>query len=153
MHRPHVLHMVRHHIKYFSAFHNGLIADDYLMPISLLAMLVVILGINPLLKRCCPRLSFSRRWLCIIFGVLFMAALPPSAGMLRQLAFPLGASVYRANTDLTVADAYRKLTPRESLFPDSMEFEADLPVIDPFIDKLDPGEKVPRSARVAPMAA
>lgn len=135
------------------AFHNGLIADDYLMPVSTFALLIIILAINPLLRRYAPRFSFSRRWLCVICGVLFMAAMPPSAGILRQLVFPLGDAVNRANNDPTVAEAYEKLAPRQALYPDTLVFEAELPVIEPFLDELDEGETIPWKEWGKPIAA
>ncbi len=135
------------------AFHNGLIADDYLMPVSTFALLIIVLIINPVLKRHFPRLSFSRRGLCVICGVLFMAAMPPSAGILRQLVFPLGDSVHRANNDPAVAGAYEKLAPRPALYPDTLEYEAEIPVIEPFVDELDDGEKIPWKAWIKPISA
>lgn len=133
------------------AFRNGLIADDYLLPVSLLALLVVVLGINPLLRRFAPRLAFSRRGLALVCGVLFMAALPPSAGILRQLAFPLPQAVLRANTEEKTAEAYEALGAPQVLFPDSMEYGAELPVIEPFIDELQPGESIPWSEWLGPI--
>lgn len=135
------------------AFRNGLIADDYLMPVSVLALLIVVLGINPLLRRFAPRLSFSRRWVMVICGVLFMAALPPSAGILRQLAFPLAATVERANTQPAMAKAYKALDPPGVLFPDSLEVDAELPVLEGFLDELGPDESIPWSAWVGPIAS
>jgi hypothetical protein len=134
------------------AFHNGLIADDYLIPVAVLALLLVVLGVNPLLRRVAPRWCFSRQWLAVIAGVLFLTALPPSAGILRQLPFPLADAVARANTEVAMADAYEKLSPPPALFPDSLAYGADLPVIRPFLDELEPGAKIPWRAWIAPIA-
>lgn len=135
------------------AFRNGLIADDYLLPVAVMALLIVVLGINPLLKLFAPRLSFSRRGLVVLCGVFFMAALPPSAGILRQLAFPLGEAVHRANTQQTIAEAYEALSPPSALYPDTLEYNADIPVVEPFIDELDPGESVPWHGWLAPIVS
>ncbi|MBI1336772.1 MAG: hypothetical protein GC164_07410 [Phycisphaera sp.] len=134
-------------------FHNALIADDYLVPVATLALLVVVLGINPLLRRFAPRLSFSRRGLAVICGVLMIVALPPSAGILRQLAFPLVDAVRRANTEQRMATAYKALDPPKALYPDSLEYEAKLPVAEPFLDELEPGKPVPWGRWVAPIAS
>lgn len=133
------------------AYRNGLIADDYLLPVSTLALLIIVLAINPLLKRFAPSISFSRRWLIVICGVLFMAALPPSAGILRQLAFPLGETVRRANTEQTMADAYEALDPPAILYPDSLAYDVELPVIEPFIHELDPGQSIPWEHWIGPI--
>lgn len=135
------------------AFRNGLIADDYLLPVATLALLVIVLGLNPILRRFAPGASFSRRWLAVMGGVLFMAALPPSAGILRQLAFPLGAAVQRANTEQPMAKAYEALDAPDVLYPDTLEYNADLPVAGPFIDELGPGETIRWEAWVGPILA
>ena len=131
---------------------QGLVGN-YLMPLSVLLMLVLVLGVNPLLSRLSPRRRLTGEQLALIYSIVFIAGVVPGTGFLRIAVFPLAQTVQNANTDASLAEAYAVMDPPASLFPDSLQYGAPIPVVEPFIGSLEPGERVPYAAWLAPLVS
>ncbi len=123
--------------------HNGYIADDYLLPVAVLFYLVILLGVLPLLRRFSLRFALSGKQLASLFALLMLGSLATSGGLLRQFPHSIAMAVEQVNTDERVADAYEQLDAPPSLFPDRLGFGEPLPVIEPFMSRLAPGENIP----------
>lgn len=132
---------------------NALIADDYIMPVCVLLILLVVVGLNPLLGALPGRWRLDRMQLALIFSITLIAAALTSSGFLRHSLYPLGWTVYGANGNMALADAYAKLSPPACLYPDTLQYEAPLPVIGPFIDQLGEGQSIPWKAWAGPLVA
>jgi hypothetical protein len=131
---------------------NAQIADDYLMPIATFVMLVLVLGLNPLLRLFSVRALLSRGQLAVIYAILLMSCVVPSSA-LRHMIHALPVTVNRANVEPGIAEAYEELDLPAALFPGSMEYGAENPQIDSFLDELDPDEPVPWRAWIPPLIA
>ena len=131
---------------------NAQIADDYMMPVAVFLMLLLVLGLNPFLRLFSVRARLNRSQLAVIYGILLVACLVPSGG-LRHMLHPLANTVQRANSEHDVAAAYKELDLPPSLFPDSLEYGVAIPNIDSFIDELKPDEPIPWRAWIPPLFA
>ena len=99
---------------------NAYISDDYMPPAALFVAMLLVLGVNPILRRLAPGSSFNARELALVFGILLVACVTPSQGLLRELPYGLAGSVSRVSKDEKLAKAYQELRPPPSLFPDPL---------------------------------
>lgn len=130
---------------------NSFIADDYTMPICILMILLVLLGLNPLLSIISVKLRLTRRQLATILALSVMGAGITSSGLMRHSLYAMAWSVHKSNTDSSLAEAYGRLDPPPSLYPDSLEYDSDARIIGPFIDELAPDREVPWRAWIRPL--
>ena len=131
---------------------NAQIADDYMMPIAAFLMMVLVAGLNPLLRLFSARAWLDRRQLAVIYSILLVTCLVPSGG-LRQTIHPLPVVVDAVNNDAAVAAAYEELAPPPSLFPGPLTLGAVTPAVDTFIDELPAGQPMPWKAWIPPLFA
>jgi hypothetical protein len=132
---------------------NSYISDDYMPVAALFVVLVLVLGLNPLLRRACPRLCLDRVQLAVVFGMLLVACITPSQGLLRELPYAVAGANSRVASDRAVADLYEELQPPASLFPDPLIYDRDPPASGPFLLELLPGESIPWRAWLPPLLA
>jgi len=127
------------------------IADSYL-PISVLFLvLVLVLGVNPLLRKFIPRLALTRWQLALALATMLVGSVVASSGMLRQLPYAIARVPLEVRESNTLAKAYKEADLPPSLFPDKVGYKADVPNAENFIRELPEGESVPWGAWVAPL--
>lgn len=140
---------------------NTYLSDSFLPEIVVAFLLLVVLGVNPLLRLMGPRWTLNPRQLALICGLMLFAAVIPSNGLMRM--FPrLVAEMNRGlNSDVTTARIAATAGFRPALFPDPLPTLAPdgspqtqgTPISDQFIDELDEGATVPWKAWLRPMAS
>jgi len=132
---------------------NSYISDDYMPVAALFVMAVIVLGLNPLLRHWRPRLALDSLQLSLVFGILLVACVTPSQGLLRELPYGIAGACVRAARDRTVANYYEAVKPPAALFPDPVRYGAETSASTPFIERLAPGERIPWGAWVRPFFA
>jgi hypothetical protein len=132
---------------------NAFISDDFLPVAAVGLMLPLVLLVNPLLHRFAPRFVLSFGQLALVFGMLLVASVTPGQGGLRHIFYPIGATPFYVSTDATAAKAYEALDAPESLFPERLAFDADVPASEYFVDQLPPGESIPWGKWRGPLLA
>ncbi|MHC4503438.1 MAG: DUF6785 family protein, partial [Planctomycetota bacterium] len=132
---------------------NAYISDDYMPPAALFVAMLLVLGVNPLLRRLAPGFSFDARELALIFGILLVACVTPSQGLLRELPYGLAGSVSRVSKSEKLATAYKELDPPASLFPDPLAHGGEPKASTAFLDKLRKGESIPWGNWAGPLFA
>jgi len=140
---------------------NTYISDSYLPEIVVAFLLLLVLGLNPLLRLLGRRWMLDRHQLALISGLLLFAAIIPSNGLMRM--FPrMVAEINRDfNQNLTTARIAANSDFRQALFPDALptlDSEGNVvtqptPLSDQFIEGLDEGASVPWKAWLLPMAS
>jgi len=131
---------------------NTGIADNYMPPAALFVVLVLVLALNPLLRRLAPRLALSGRQLALIFAVLLVACVIPGAGFIGFMPDSLTASCVEVTEDPALARGYEAVAPPPSLFPDRLARE-NVSASTPYRDKLPEGESIPWGSWLAPLLA
>jgi len=132
---------------------NAYISDDFMPVAALFVLLVLVLGVNPLLRRLAPASALDARQMAIVFGILLVASITPSQGLLRQLPYSLAGSAARVSEDAALAEAYEAVDPPAALFPDPIGYGAETPASQAFLSKLDQGEQIPWAAWIRPLFA
>jgi len=125
---------------------SAYIADSFLPIIGLFLILLIVLFLNPLLRVLRPKCSFASRELAVIVGIIMMACVVPSQGLLRMLPYALAAGPIHVRENARYSETIKEMNLPPSLFPDKMEFGADTPVSDYFATELPPGESIPWGA-------
>jgi len=130
---------------------NAYISDDFLAPAAMFFMLVLVLGVNAFLHWRLPRFSLDSRQLALVFGMVLVASIVPGQGLLRDLPYSLAGSAVRVRGDRRLADAYRLLRLRPTLFPDPVGYGRSTPASDALLSQLAPGERIPWHAWLGPL--
>lgn len=130
---------------------SSYITDSYLPVASLALALLLVLCVNPLLRRFAPRFSLRSSHMAIAFGMILMASVLPGQGLLRMLPYTLARIPMDVRDNRRLAEMYQKMDLPPSLFPDKIGFAADTPVSAPFMTELAPGHSIPWSAWVPPL--
>lgn len=125
---------------------NSFISDSYFPEAAVIYFLLVVLGLNPILQRCCPKWSLDRRQLTLIFAMLLMAAITPSQGLLRQLPWSLARTTQQINQSPALAEAIADAGLPHALFPDETGYEIETPVSNQFLDELYIDPSIPWAA-------
>lgn len=129
---------------------NSFISDSYLPEIVLVCLVVLVLVINPLLRRFGPDCVLESRHLAFLTGILLFAAVVPSNGLLRFWPHSLTVATERINESPTLAPAIADSTLPAALFPDRIGHGVATPVASQLVDELAPGAAIPWSAWVVP---
>lgn len=127
------------------------IADSYLPVAALFLILVLVLGVNPLLRLLRPSLALTRGQLAIILGMMLVACVVPGQGLLRVLPYSLAKAPLDVRNNQRYAEQYQQMDLPASLFPDKMAYGADTPVSEYFVTELPPGESIPWGAWLGPL--
>ena len=131
----------------------GFISDSYLPVAALFLMLVLVLGVNPLLRLIRRRLALDRRQLVIILGMFLTASVLPGQGLMRGLPNSLANVPLRARADKRLAEAYERANLPACLFPDRVAYNAETPASEYFVNELPKGRPVPWSAWLGPLVS
>jgi len=122
----------------------GANSGDSHMPLyGIIFLLVLVLFLNPLLRR------FARRWalrpaqLAVVLGILLMAASLPGYGVLRTLPHGLSHLMITVSEKRNIAESFEKMDLSPRLFPEKLGFGAPTPHAEHMLTELPPGESVP----------
>ncbi|MBN1675576.1 MAG: hypothetical protein JXR37_31330 [Kiritimatiellae bacterium] len=132
---------------------SSYIADSYLPVAALFVTLVLVLGVNPLLRRLRPRLALDSRQLGLAVGIMLMACVLPGQGLLRMLPYSLAKIPMAVRDNAALAEAHQKMGLPPSLWPDKVGFGLDTPACDHFMTELPPGQPIPWAAWLRPLLA
>lgn len=127
------------------------ITDHYLPPAALALTFLLVLLVNPALRLLSPRLVLNARQLALAMGIFLMACVTPGMGLLSHFPYVLGQAPVSVSTNRTLAAAYEQVDLKPWLFPDKLEYGADVLVAEWFIRDLPPGESVPWAAWLPPL--
>ncbi len=127
------------------------IADSYLPVAALFLILLLVLVVNPVLRLVNRRLALNKWQLAFVLGILLVACVVPSSGLLRQLPYAIARIPLDVRGSEPLAKAYEKANLPPSLFPDKIGYKAETPVSEYFIQELPEGESVPWAAWVPPL--
>lgn len=130
----------------------GYISDSYLPIGAVFILLVLVLAVNPALRKLRPRWALSRRQLAIILGMMLVASVLPGQGLLRYLPGLAGTCV-KVNASQQLAEVYCEIELPPSLFPDRIGFGEPTPASEPLIGELLPGQPIPWAAWLRPLLA
>ena len=130
---------------------SSYIADSYLPIAALFVTLLLVLGINPLLRRLAPRWSLNRTQLALAVGMMFVACVLPGQGLLRMLPYSLARTPLDVSANKQLAEGFKAMGLPPSLFPDRIGYGADTPNAQHFITELPAGESIPWAAWIPPL--
>jgi len=131
---------------------SSYITDSYLPIASLFLILLLVLVINPFLRRFAPRLSLRTPHLAIASGMFLMASVLPGQGLLRMLPYTSARIPMDVRNNRLLAEGYKQMHLPSWLFPDKIGFGADTPVSEYFMTQLPAGETIPWHAWLPPLA-
>ncbi|MDD4889779.1 MAG: hypothetical protein PHU85_07585 [Phycisphaerae bacterium] len=132
-------------------FLNVPLADDYLPAGAVFFILVIVLAINPLLRRLRQAWALTGRQLAIVFAVMLVASSIPGHGLLRSLPYMLAETPRIVNQNKALADEYGKMHVPPSLFPDKVKYGLPAPVGEAFSNGK-PGAEVAWAPWMRPLA-
>jgi len=130
---------------------NAYITDSYLPIAALFLALLLVLVINPVLRRIAPGLALGPSHLAIAFGIFLIASVLPGQGLLRMLPYTLARIPMDVRNNRQLAEAYRQMHLPSCLFPDRIGFGVDTPVSEYFLTQLPPGRSIPWAAWIPPL--
>ncbi|MEI8242367.1 MAG: DUF6785 family protein [bacterium] len=113
-------------------------SDGYLPLGAMGFLLLVVLGLNPLLRRFLPRCALGPRQLALAFAIMLVGGFMAGDGLMRRLPYYVIGAAQRANQTQTLADMYTTTGIRPSLFPEKIAFGQPSPISDSFYDRLPP---------------
>jgi len=128
------------------------LTDTYLPPGVLFIVLILVLAVNPLLRKMFPALALTKRQLTLAMGIMLVACCLPGQGLLKSLPYSI-VSVPRDVSEgpPKLSDVYKRMDLPETLFPAKLERGKKAPVSEHFIFKLPEGEAVPWRAWLGPL--
>ena len=130
---------------------NSFIADSYLPELGVAMIAVLVLGINPLLRRKAPARALTTRQLAVIFAMILVACVPVQ--MLRAYPHALAHSNADIARNRGLADAHKEMALPKALYLEPFEFNAEMPASTQMIDELDPGSEIPWGLWLGPTLA
>ena len=139
---------------------NSFVADSFLPEAVVGLMVLLVLVVNPLLWLIGPRWMLNRRQIALIGSLLLFAVVLPSNGLMRFYPHFVAEINETMHTSPRTAEIAAEAEFPQQLFPDPLpEKTADgevktfeTPVSSQFTDELAPGESIPWSAWIQPMA-
>ncbi len=143
-------------------FDNTYLSDSYLPEAVVAFLLLLVLGINPLLRLFgATRRVLNRRQVALICSLMLMASVIPSNGLMRMFPRFVAEMNQQLNETATTARIAATAGFRQELFPDPLPtlqadgevLTHDTPVSYQFVHELDEGASVPWRAWLVPMAS
>ncbi len=140
-------------------FQNTYLSDSYLPEIVVAFLLLVVLAVNPLLRRFGERWMLNRRQVALICSLMLFAAVLPSNGLMRMFPRAVAEINQKLHQNPTTARIAAEAGFRQALFPDPLPTlnadgtvqTHDTPVSDQFIEELREGAAIPWRAWIRPM--
>ena len=130
---------------------NGFISDSFLPVAGLFFLLIVVWLVNPLLRLVAPAIALNFRQLAMVLGILLMASVIPSQGLLRMLPGALGNLPRQVRMDRNVARAYEQMDLPSVLFPEPLLYGSPTPYSDWFVGELPAGQSIPWGNWIPPL--
>ena len=128
---------------------GGFISDSFVPVVAFFVLLVLVLVINPLLRKFLPRLALDYRQLALAMGIMLVASSIPSTGTLRTVMYAVAKVPHQVSQNPRLAEAYEAAGIHPALYPDRIDGAADVPASEYFITELPEGEPVPWMAWVS----
>jgi len=136
------------------------ISDSFLPEIVIAVLLVLVLGLNPLLRLIGPGWMLDRRQLALIGGLLLFAAVIPSNGLMRMFPRFVAETNQGFHSNVTTARIAAEADLPEQLYPDPLprmgengEVQTfETPISEQLLTELYIGASIPWSDWVTPMA-
>lgn len=140
---------------------NTYVSDSFLPEIVVAILMLLILGVNPLLRLAGARWMLDRRQVALICSLMLFAAIIPSNGLMRMFPRFVAEVNQGINTGAVTSRIAASAGLRQELFPDPLPTMTpgggvkthETPLSDQFIDELDPGAAMPWKAWLVPMAS
>lgn len=140
-------------------YQNTYISDSFLPEIVIAMLLILVLGINPLLRLAGKRWMLDKHQLALIAGLLLFAAVIPSNGLMRMFPRFVADSNIQFHEGPTRSAIIHEADLPQVLFPDPLpelgedgKFIAhETPHSEAFVDELPRGASVPWEAWVLPI--
>ncbi|MBT3380235.1 MAG: hypothetical protein HN742_00800 [Lentisphaerae bacterium] len=133
--------------------HLGYVSDSFLPIAGLFVLLVLVLGVNPLLRRIRPRWVLTRLQLVIVLGMVLVASVLPGQGLLRLLPYALGSTCVQVSGSQQLAEVYAAADLPPTLFPEPLGHGQAVPASDRLLGELLPGESIPWGVWLKPLLA
>lgn len=127
------------------------ITDSYLPAGPLFLLLLLVLGLNPVLRRYRPRWVLTNAQLVLILSMLLISCVLPIQGMMFQLPYSLASSCIRVNSEQQLAQAYADADLPPSLFPDRLGYGLPARTSEILLSELLPSERMPWGAWLGPL--
>jgi len=131
------------------ALNNSFVSDGYLPEIVMLCISVLILLINPLLRKFTPKFSLSHNNLTLICAMLLFATVIPSNGLMRFFPHALVYDTNLINKNTELANAIKNSSLPPVLFPDKIGPGLETPISDGLLESIPEDENIPWSAWAA----
>jgi hypothetical protein len=122
---------------------NSFISDTYFPVSGVIFMLVIVLGVNSLLRLIGRHRTLNGRQLILVFSMLLAAAVIPSQGLLRMLPWALANTTQHINQQEVLNEAFESAGVPHALFPDEIGFGVETPASNQFLDELEPDQSIP----------
>jgi hypothetical protein len=122
---------------------NSYISDTYFPVSGVVFMLVLVLGVNPLLRLVHRDWVLNGKQLILVFVMLLAAAVVPSQGLLRMLPWSLARTTQQINESEKLAAAIEESGVPEAIFPDQIGYGLGTPASSQLLDELEPGQSIP----------
>ncbi len=133
------------------ALNNSFVSDGYLPEIVLLCVVLLVLVLNPMLRRFLPGAALSHQHLALLVGMMLFGAVLPSNGLFRFFPHNIARETELINRSPDLAPAVRDSALPPSLFPDPIGFDIATPVSSQLVDELYPDASIPWAAWVPPL--
>ncbi len=129
---------------------NAYISDSFLPLCALFLIIILILLVNPLLRRFKPNLALNIRQMALILIIMMLASVPASSGFLRTVPYSIAQVNKEVSENKRLAAAMEQADLPPSLFTDKIGYKEDIPAAKYFVLKLRRGDRIPWEAWVRP---
>ena len=109
---------------------NSAISDDYLPVGMVFIMLLLVAGLNPLLRCVRPAWALARSQLALVMAILLIGSVVPAFGLMQSLPYLLSTNPTDVNNDKLLAEQYRSMDLPDAAFPDKLGVGRKTPVAD-----------------------
>ena len=137
------------YVNYIIAANN--ITDHYLAPAALFLTFVLVLLVNPVLRRFAPRAAFQPHHIAIALALFYVACVTPGMGLLRQLPYSLAKTCLNVSQNRDLAAAYEPVGLKPWLFPSKLGYGEETREAEWFIRDLPTEQSVPWKAWKGPL--
>ncbi len=129
---------------------NSYISDSYLPLCALFLIIIVILAVNPLLRRFKPGIALNVRQIALILIIMMVASIPASNGFLRIVPYSIAQVSKEVSENKRLAEAMKEADLPPSLFTDKIGYKEEIPAAKYFVLKLRRGDRIPWEAWIKP---
>ena len=127
---------------------GGFNSDSYVPVAAFFLLLVLVLAVNPLLRKCALHYALDYRELAVAMGIMLVASSIPRTGTLRTVMYAIARVPYQVSQNPRLAEAYKSAGLNQALYPDRIDGTAEVPASEFFLTELPVGGLVPWSSWV-----